>query len=73
MTKSFDKVELEGVVPGNLTEIVIFGAGGFSREVPWLIAENNVHPPTVVACFVGRGDEVGHEVHGTAVLTATEV
>jgi len=32
-----------------------------------------VHSPTVVACFAGRGDEVGHEVHGTAVLTATEV
>ena len=59
-------------MPGNLVEIVIFGAGGFAREVAWLIAEKNVHSPTVVACFVGMGNEVGREVHGIAVLTAPE-
>jgi sugar O-acyltransferase (sialic acid O-acetyltransferase NeuD family) len=53
-------------------EIVLFGAGGFAREVSWLISEINAHSPMAKACFVGRGDEVGREVHGVAVLTAPE-
>ena len=56
----------------DLVEIVIFGAGGFAREVAWLIAEKNKHSPTAVACFVGTGEEVGREVHGRPVLTAPE-
>jgi sugar O-acyltransferase (sialic acid O-acetyltransferase NeuD family) len=53
-------------------EIVLFGAGGFAREVAWLIAGKNVCSPTATACFVGGGDEVGREIHGIAVLTAAE-
>src|SRR5450755_4228246 len=63
--------KLGGVVLANV-EIVLFGAGGFGREVAWLIAEINAHSPMAKACFVGRGDEVGREVHGVAVLTAPE-
>lgn len=65
-------IEAGGDVPGNPVEIVIFGAGGFAREVAWLIAEINMCSPTAAVCFVGRGDEVGREVHGLAVLTAPE-
>src|SRR6267378_7272853 len=66
-------IEAGGAVQGNLVEIAIFGAGGFAREVEWLIAEKNAHSPTATVCFVGRGDEVGREIHGIAVLTAPEV
>src|SRR5260370_12034560 len=61
-----------GAVQEKRVEIVIFGAGGFAREVEWLIAEKTVHSPTATVCFVGRGDEVGSEIHGIAVLTAPE-
>lgn len=57
---------------GNLLEIVLFGAGGFAREVAWLITEKNVHSPAATACFVGRGEELGTEIHGIAVLSAAE-
>ena len=52
-------------------QIAIFGVGGFGREVAWLAAEVNRCSPTSVVCFVGRGDEIGHDVHGTPVLTAS--
>jgi sugar O-acyltransferase (sialic acid O-acetyltransferase NeuD family) len=65
-------IEAGGAVQENLVEIAIFGAGGFAREVEWLIAEKNVHSPTATVCFVGRGDEVGSEIHGIAVVTAAE-
>jgi sugar O-acyltransferase (sialic acid O-acetyltransferase NeuD family) len=65
-------IEIGGVVAGDPVEIVIFGAGGFAREVAWLIAEKNAHSPTAIDCFVGRGDEIGREVHGIPVLTAPE-
>jgi sugar O-acyltransferase (sialic acid O-acetyltransferase NeuD family) len=65
-------IEGGGVVHGNLLQIVLFGAGGFAREVAWLVAEKNVHSPTATACFVGKGEEVGSEIHGVAVLTAAE-
>ena len=57
---------------GNRVEIAVFGAGGFAREVEWLIAEKNVHSPMATVCFVGRGDEVGSEIHGVPVLSAPE-
>lgn len=53
-------------------EVVIFGAGGFAREVAWLISEINAHSPTTLVCFVGKEEELGSEVHGIAVVTAQE-
>ncbi len=39
---------------GNLVEIVIFGAGGFAREVEWLIADKMCTlPPSWPALQVG--------------------
>jgi sugar O-acyltransferase (sialic acid O-acetyltransferase NeuD family) len=59
-------------VPEDFVDIVIFGAGGFAREVAWLITENKIHSRITTSCFVGRGDEVGREIHGIAVLSAAQ-
>jgi len=47
-------IEAGGAVQGNVVEIVIFGAGGFAREVEWLIADKMCTlPPSWPALQVG--------------------
>lgn len=51
-----------------MTEIGIYGAGGFAREVEWLASELEGAGQRVVA-YIDDGDAAGSELHGKPVLS----
>lgn len=56
-----------------MKDIVIIGAGGFGREVAWLIEEINMKTPTYhLLGFIDDSLEVGYELNGYKVIGNTE-